>query len=111
MIEEGDLPDFTYGSKWSKKKGWHTAVLERHAMEKYEQSNSFKNISDVRQVGGKDMAIVPLGGSNRRMTEKGGNLDDRDAGKKELCSKEMPKGMRSSSSKSRVSAGFSNVVA
>ncbi|MHC5184477.1 MAG: hypothetical protein ACYSPI_09410, partial [Planctomycetota bacterium] len=31
MIEEGDLPDFSYGSKWTKKKGWHAAVLERHA--------------------------------------------------------------------------------
>lgn len=29
MIEEGDLPDFTYGtfSPYSRKKGWHTAVL------------------------------------------------------------------------------------
>jgi hypothetical protein len=29
MIEEGDLPDFSYGSKWTKKKGWHAAVLWR----------------------------------------------------------------------------------
>ena len=27
MIEENDLPDFTYGSKYAKKKGWHTAGL------------------------------------------------------------------------------------
>ena len=111
MIEEGDLPDFTYGSKWSKKKGWHAAILERHAMDKYEKSNSFKNISDVSQVGGKDMAVMPLTGRHGSVTEKGGNLDDRDAGKKELSSKEMPKSMRPSSSKSRVSTGFTNVVA
>ena len=111
MIEEGSLPDFSYGSKWSKKKGWHTAVLQRHAMDKYEMSNSFKNIGDMSQVGGKDMAIVPLSDSNRRVAKKDGNLNDRNTCKKKLGSKEMSKSMRASSSKSRVATGFTNVVA
>lgn len=108
MINEGDLPDFTYGSKWSKKKGWHTAVLERHAMEKYEQSNSFKNVSDVRQVRREDVAVVPLSSTNATVTKKDRNLDDRDAAKKKLSSKEMPGSMRPAASKSRIAAGFSD---
>ena len=111
MIEEGDLPDFTYGSKWSKKKGWHAAVLERHAMDKYERSNCLKNISDVSQVGGKDVAVMPLTGRHGNVTENNGNFNDRNTCKKELGSKEMSKSMRPSSSKSRVSAGFTNIVA
>jgi hypothetical protein len=70
MIEIGDLPDFTYGSRWSKKKGWHAAVLERHAMEKYEKSRSLKNnICDVRQVGGKNMVAVPLNSKKQRASK------------------------------------------
>ncbi|MBN2376762.1 MAG: hypothetical protein JXD22_10190, partial [Sedimentisphaerales bacterium] len=52
--------EFTYGSKWSKKKGWHTAVLERHAMEKYEQSNSFKHAGNIAKVGAEDVGVVFL---------------------------------------------------
>src|SRR5210317_247415 len=72
MIEEGDLPDFTYGSKWTKKKGWHVAILERHAMDKYEQSNRLKNAGNVAQVGREDMAVMSLGGGHAGMSEKGG---------------------------------------
>ena len=65
MIENDDLPEFTYGSKWSKKKGWHTAVLERHAMEKYEKSNSLKHACNIAKVGAEDVGIVFLGRGNR----------------------------------------------
>ena len=109
MIEEGDLPDFTYGSKWSKKKGWHAAVLERHAMEKYEQSNSFKNVSNITQVRGEDVAVVPLGDRHRCMTEKGGNLNNRDTAKQKLSRKEVPSCVRPSASQSRIATGFTNM--
>ena len=109
MIEQGDLPDFTYGSKASKKKGWHSAVLERHAMEKYEQSNRFKNISDIAQVRGENMAVVPLGRTHTAVTEKSGNLDNRNSSKQKLGSEEMPRRMRSPAVKSRISTGFSDI--
>ena len=109
MIERGDLPDFTYGSKWTKKKGWHAAVLERHAMEKYEQSNSFKNVSNITQVGGQDMAVMPLSGGHRGMSEKGGNLNNRDTTKQKLSGKKMSGGVRPSTRKSRISTGFTNM--
>ena len=111
MIEEGELPDFTYGSRVSKKKGWHTAVLERHAMEKYEKSNSLKNLSNIAQVRGKDMAIVPLSCNNTTMTKKNGNFDNRNTAKKKLSSKEMPGRMRSATGKSRIAAGFADMPA
>ena len=111
MIEEGDLPDFTYGSKWSKKKGWHIAVLERHAMAKYEKSNSFKNISNVRQVTAQDMTVMPLGRSNDTVAKNSRNLDDGNSTEKKLGSKVMPDRMRTTSTQSRVSAGFTNVIA
>ena len=105
MIEEGDLPDFTYGSRTSRKKGWHAAVLEKHAMERYERSAS-KNVSNAGKVGAEDMGIVPLGRSDRAVAHQDGNLDDRNSSKKKLGSKKVPKGMRPATSKSRVSAGF-----
>ena len=74
MIEAGDLPDFTYGSRTSKKKGWHSAVLERHAMEKYEQSNRFKNVCDIAQVRGKDVTVMPLSRTDTAMTKKSNML-------------------------------------
>ena len=111
MIEEGDLPDFTYGSKWSKKKGWHVAILERHAMEKYERSNSFKNACNTRQVTAEDVAVVSLGGSYDTVAKKSGNLDDGDTAEKKLGSKVMPKAVRPSSTKSRVAAGFPDITA
>lgn len=109
MIEEGDLPDFSYGSKWSKKKGWHVAVLERHAMEKYEQSNSFKNVSDITQVRREDMAVVPLSGCHGSVAKKGGNLDNRNPAKQKLSGKEVSGRVRTSTGKSRISTGFTNM--
>ena len=110
MIEEGDLPDFSYGSKYSKKKGFHTAVLERHAMNKYEQSNSFKNACNISQVRGKDVAIMPLSSGHDAVSEKGRNLDNRNTVEKQLGSKVVSKRM-GASSKSRVAAGFTDIVA
>ena len=110
MIEEGDLPGFTYGSKWSKKKGWHAAVLERHAMEKYEQSNSLKNICNSRQVATEDVTVVPLGDSDRAVTKQHTNLNNRNSIKQKRSSKEMSSGMRPPTTQSRVSAGFTNIV-
>lgn len=69
MIEEGDLPDFTYGTRCSKKKGWHAAVLERHAMEKYEASRSIQNVSHALQVAREDVAVDLLGDGDARMSE------------------------------------------
>ena len=94
MIEEGDLPDFSYGSRTSKKKGWHSAVLERHAMEKYEKSQSIKNANDIIQVGGRDVIFVPRRGN----TSKSNNLkrDNKEGGKRK----------RNSSKNSIVAAGF-----
>ena len=109
MIEEGDLPDFTYGSKWSRKKGWHTAVLERHAMEKYEKSNSFKNIRDSRKVTTKNMTIMSLSRSDRTMTKKNADFDNRNSIQQKLGSKKVAKSMRTSTVKSRIAAGFSNM--
>ena len=109
MIEQEDLPDFTYGSKKSKKKGWHSAVLERHAMEKYENSNRFKNVCDIAQVRGKDVAVVPLGRTDTAMTKKSRNLNNRNSSKQKLGCEEMPRRMRSSASKSRILAGLADI--
>jgi hypothetical protein len=106
MIDDGDLPDFTYGCRTSRKKGWHTAVLERHAMEKYEQSASYKNVSNAGKVVTQDMSIVSLGRTNRAVAHQDGNLDDRNTSKKKLSGKKVSKSMRPSTSKSRVSTGF-----
>ena len=88
----------------------HAAVLERHAMEKYENSNSLKNIRDSGQVAAQDMAVVPLGGSDRAMAEKCANLNDRNSTKQKRSSKEMSGRMRASTVQSRVAAGFTNIV-
>lgn len=106
MIESGDLPDFTYGSKCSKKKGWHSAVLERHAMERYERSTSHKNVRNTAEVFTKDMSVVPLGRGNRAVTQDNAHLDDRHTPKQKLSGKVVTKRMRPSTSKSRISAGF-----
>lgn len=68
MIEDGDLPDFTYGSRASKKKGWHSSVLELHAINKYNQSQSIQNASNTRNVVAKDMGITLFRGRNRSVT-------------------------------------------
>ena len=106
MIDNGDLPNFTYGSRTSRKKGWHTAVLERHAMEKYEQSNSFKNAGNIGKVGAEDVGVVFLRGGNRSMTQENTHLDNGNTGKKQLSSKKVTKGVRSSLTNSRIATGF-----
>ena len=111
MIKEGELPDFTYGSKWSKKKGWHTAVLERHAMEKYEKSNSLKNVRNSRQVATHDMAVMPLSSSNQTMAKQGTDLNNRNSIKQKRSGKKMSGRMRSSTIQSRVAAGFTDMGA
>lgn len=111
MIEEGDLPDFTYGSKFSKKKGWHAAVLERHAMEKYEKSQSIKDSCNIAQVRGKDMTVVPLSRSHAAVSHHQTNLDNRNSSKQKLGSKKMSKSVRSATLKSRIAAGFSDFAA
>ena len=107
MIEAGELPDFTYGSKKSQKKGWHSAVLERHAMERYERSASYKNVCDAGKVGTENMGVVLLGRSNRAMAHKDTHLNDRHSPKKKLSGKIVSKSVRPSSRKSRVAEGFS----
>jgi len=75
MIDNGELPNFTYGSsRASRKKGWHTAVLERHAMERYERSASLKNVSNSRKVVTEDMSIMPLGRSNLTVAQQDTHL-------------------------------------
>lgn len=106
MIDDGELPDFTYGSRTSRKKGWHSAVLERHAMERYERSAS-KNVSNAGQVVAEDMRVVPLGRSDRAVTKQNRNFDNRNPSKKKLGSKVMPKSVRPATRKSRISEGFS----
>ncbi len=106
MIDNGELPDFTYGSRTSRKKGWHSAVLERHAMERYERSASYKNVSDASKVVAENMRIVPLGRSNHAVAEQDAHLDDRNAPKEKLSGKKVPKSVRPASRQSRVSAGF-----
>ena len=106
LIEEGELPDFTYGSKWSRKKGWHKAVLERHAMEKYERSTSIKNAGNARQVARKDMSIVPLSRRYSRVTKDQGDLDNGDSPQEQLGGKKVSKRVWSPSRKSRIAAGF-----
>ena len=107
MIEEGDLPEFTYGSRASRKKGWHTAVLERHAMERYERSSSYKNVSNAGKVVTENVRVVPLSRSDRAVAHKDTDFDDGHSSKKKLSGKIVPKSMGPSTRKSRVSAGFS----
>ena len=106
MIEEGDLPDFTYGSKWSKKKGWHAAVLERHAMEKYEQSRSVQNACHPSQVRREDVTVDLLGDRDGAVTEQKGNLNNGNSPQQQRRRKVVSKGVRSPAAESRVAAGF-----
>ena len=110
LVQEGELPDFTYGSKWNKKKGWHTAVLERHAMAKYEKSQAFQNIRNANQILTQDMAVVPLSSCNRAMAKQCTNLDNWHSPHQELSCKEMPKSMRPTPD-SRISTGFTYIRA
>jgi hypothetical protein len=109
MIEEGDLPDFTYGSKWSKKKGWYAAVLERHAMEKYEQSRSIHNACHASQVRRQDVAVDLLCNADAGMAEQQGNLDNGNPTEQQGGSKVVPKGVGAAPCQSRVAAGFTNI--
>ena len=109
MIEEGDLPNFTYGSKWTKKKGWHAAVLERHAMEKYEQSRSVQNACHPSQVRRQDVAVDLLGDRHRSMPEQQRNLDNGNPTEQQRRSKVVPKGVGTAPCQSRVAAGFTNI--
>ena len=110
MIEEGELPEFTYGtSQWSRKKGWHAAVLERHAMEKYEQSRCIQNARNALEVSGQDMAVDRLSNRHRSMSEQQGNLNDGNPSKQQGGSKMMPKRVGPAPCQSRVAAGFTNI--
>ena len=112
MIEEGELPEFSYGSnsKWCRKKGWHVAVLERHAMEKYEQSRRIQNACNSTQVTTEDMAVMPLSRRHTRMAQQGTDLDDRNPAKQQRGSKKMSNRMRTSPTQSRVAAGFHDML-
>ena len=37
-ISKGDIPEPTYGGPWSRKHGWHKAVLKQAAIDKYNDS-------------------------------------------------------------------------
>ena len=109
MIERNDLPDFTYGSKWSKKKGWHVAVLEHHAMEKYEQSRSIQNACHPSQVRRQDVAVDLLSNADAGMPENQGNFDNGNPTEQQGGSKVVPKGVGTAPCQSRVAAGFTNI--
>ncbi len=68
MIEDGELPNFTYGSRNSKKKGWHSSVLELHAINKYNSSQSIKHACNTRNVIAEDVGITLFRGRNRSMS-------------------------------------------
>ena len=89
MIEEGELPDFTYGSKNSKKKGWHSAILERHAMDKYEKSKSIQNARNIGQVGTEDVGVTLFRGRNGSMSQNLTDLDNGNSVQQKLCRKKV----------------------
>lgn len=89
MIEDGHLPDFTYGSKYSKKKGWHSAVLERHAMEKYEKSQSIKNACHIAQVSVEDMGVTLFRGRHAGVSENLTHLKNGSSRQKKLRGKKV----------------------
>jgi excisionase family DNA binding protein len=92
LIRKGDLPDYSYGNRESRKKGWHTSVLEKHALERYDRSLSIKNASNI-EVGTEDMTVMPLSRSNTFMTTEKADLDDGNPSQKKLGRKKMPKSM------------------
>jgi transcriptional antiterminator len=104
LIQEGEIPDFTYGSKWNKKKGWHTAVLERHAMEKYEKSQSLRDAHNTSQIITENLAILPTSRRDKTMPKQDTKLNDKDTPKQELNSKKNKRVF--SFNNSRVMAGF-----
>ena len=92
VASEISLPDYSYGNKQSRKKGWHTSVLEKHALERYDASLSIKNASNI-EVGTEDMTVMPLSGRNAFMTAQKTDLDDGNPSQKKLCRKKMSKSM------------------
>lgn len=89
MIEEGDLPSFSYGSKNSKKKGWHTTILERHATERYEQSQSIQNARHIGQVGTEDMGVSLFRGRHAGVTKNSTHLNNRNSLQQKLSGKKV----------------------
>ena len=89
MIERGDLPNFSYGSKCSKKKGWHTAVLEQHALQKYQQSQSIQNTRHITQVGAEAVGITLFRGRDRSMSKHFTHLDNRNPVQQKLSGKKV----------------------
>lgn len=49
MIRDGDLPQYTFGSRSTKIKGWHVDVLRDFHLKRYA---SFQNVGQVGQVTG-----------------------------------------------------------
>lgn len=102
MIQEGELPDFSYGSNWSKKKGWHVAVLERHAMEKYERSQSIRNACTPAHIANKDVIVMPL-----KQTPPNTDISDGNSiGQKQKNSEKKSNRRIPAYVHSRVAAGF-----
>ncbi len=89
MIRKGDLPEFTYGSGYDRKKGWHKAVLEQHALDKYEKLQSLKAARSSSQVGSQDMSIPLFRCGNRLMSQQLGNFKDWNTPDKKLSCKKM----------------------
>ena len=88
LMKNGDLPPFSYGFLGSRFKGWHVAVLERHALIRLHQ-----NIGDSSQVGIENVSVVSLRDRHRTVTKQCTNLDDRNARKQQLRRKKVPKSM------------------
>ena len=89
MIERGDLPDFSYGSKNSKKKGWHITILEKHATERYEQSQSIQNARHIGQVRTEDVGVTLFRGRHTGVSQNSTNFKNRNSLQKKLCSKKV----------------------
>ena len=89
MIERGDLPDFSYGSKNSKKKGWHVAILENHAISKYEQSQSIQNARHIGQIRTEDVGVTLFRGRHTGMSQNSTHLNNRFTSQKKLSSKKV----------------------
>lgn len=92
LIRKGDLPDYSYGNRESRKKGWHTSVLEKHALERYDKSLSIKNASNI-QVGTDNVTVMPLSRHNTFMAAEKADLDDGNPSQKKLSRKKMPESM------------------
>lgn len=84
LVKSGDLPPYTFGSAQANVKGWLIEVIRCW------QLSRFKNICASYQVDTVDkMNIDFLGQTDRRVTEKLGNLIDRDPAYDKLRRKVM----------------------